>query len=144
MHFDHDRNKFTCDNLELLSNCEFILGLPCFMPMLKVVHTFMKYVQCKDDFIMNFMDVVNLGKGYLFCFYIDSLSNFDDYLFDDFTKVVKLSNDVLFLYWCSNFIKIHECLLLRLQDICLFSTHTQPSKLFMDQGSWKIFHKNCH
>jgi hypothetical protein len=105
MHFDHDRSKFTCDNLELLSNCEFILGLPCFMPMLKVVHTFMKYVQCKDDFIMNFMDVVNLGKGYLFCFYIDSLSNFDDYLFDDFTKVVKLSNDVLFLYWCSNLLR---------------------------------------
>ncbi len=105
MHFDHDRSKSTCDNLELLCDCELILGLPCLMPMMKVVHTFIKYVQCINDFIMNFMNVVNLGKVYLFCLYTNSLSNFDYYLFDDFTKVVEFSNDVLLLYLCSNLLR---------------------------------------
>jgi hypothetical protein len=58
----------------LLWDYELILGLPCLMPMLKVVHTFIMYVQCRDDFIMNFVDVVNLGKVELFCLYTNSLS----------------------------------------------------------------------
>jgi len=56
------------------------------MLMLEVVHSFNKYSQCQDVFIMDFVDVVNLTKAELFCFYIDPFSNFDDPLFNDFTK----------------------------------------------------------
>jgi hypothetical protein len=54
--------------------------------MLEVVHSFNKYSQYQDLFIMDFVDVLNLTKAELFCFYIDPFSNFNDPLCNDFTK----------------------------------------------------------
>ncbi len=44
MHFDHDKAQSIRENLELLFDLELIQGLPCSMPMLQVVYTFIKYV----------------------------------------------------------------------------------------------------
>jgi len=46
MHFDQKKAKYACEMLELLCDLELTLAMPCFMPMLKVVHTFIKYIQC--------------------------------------------------------------------------------------------------
>jgi len=37
------KSKFVQDNLDLLYDLEFVLGLPCILPMLEVVHTLIKY-----------------------------------------------------------------------------------------------------
>jgi hypothetical protein len=42
---NHDKNKYTCDNLKLLCDFKLILGLSCFMPMLEVIHTIIKHAQ---------------------------------------------------------------------------------------------------
>jgi hypothetical protein len=69
MYFDCDMTKFACENLELLHDLELILTLPCFMPLLKVVHnTLIKYVQCWNVFIINFVDPMNLVDIDLFLF----------------------------------------------------------------------------
>ncbi len=67
---------------------ELILGLQCFMP-LKVVQTFIKYVQHRDVFIIIIVDVVNPFEVELFHFYIDPISSFDDPVFDDFPKLLQ-------------------------------------------------------
>ncbi len=89
IHFDYDKFKSTHETLELLCDLELILGLWCFMPMLKVVQTSIKYVQHRDVFIIDFVDVVNLFEVELFHLYIDPISSFDDLVFDDFPKLLQ-------------------------------------------------------
>ncbi len=88
MHSNQDKKKNVCDNLELLCDLELILSLPCVMLMLEVVHSFIKYAQCRDVFILDFVDVVNFAKAELFRLYIDPFFSFDDPLFNDFTKLL--------------------------------------------------------
>jgi len=57
--------------------------------MLKVVQTSIKYVQHRDVFIIDFVDVVNLFEVELFHLYIDPISSFDDLVFDDFPKLLQ-------------------------------------------------------
>jgi hypothetical protein len=59
------------------------------MPMLKVVQTFIKYVQHWDVFIIDFVDVVNIFDVELFHLYIDPISSFDHPMFDDFPKLLQ-------------------------------------------------------
>jgi hypothetical protein len=42
MHSNQDKSKYVRDNLEILCDLELILSLPCVMPMLEVVHSFIK------------------------------------------------------------------------------------------------------
>jgi hypothetical protein len=89
IHFDYDKFKSTHETLELLCDLELILGLPCFMPMLKVVQTFIKYVQHRYIFIIMTVDAMNLFEVELFHLYIDPISSFDDPVFDDFPKLLQ-------------------------------------------------------
>ncbi len=77
-------------------------GYAMFMPMLKVIHTFIKYIQCWDVFIINFVDVMNLVNVKLSYLYIDPIFNFDDLTFDNFTK---LSSQFL---WCFAFLLVFK------------------------------------
>jgi hypothetical protein len=52
------KSKTTQDNLVLLNDLELIFGLPYLLPMLEVVHTLIKFVQCRDVFIVEFMVVI--------------------------------------------------------------------------------------
>jgi hypothetical protein len=62
-------SKYTHDNFELLCDLDLIIGMPCVMPILEVVHSFIKYVQHQNVFIMEFLDAINLVKFKLFHFY---------------------------------------------------------------------------
>jgi hypothetical protein len=57
-----EKNKYSPDNFELLCDLDLILGLPCVMPILKAIHSFIKYAQCRNVFIMDFLHVINLVK----------------------------------------------------------------------------------
>jgi hypothetical protein len=59
------------------------------MPMLKVVQTFIKYVQYQDVFIIDFVDAVNIFEVELFHLYIDPISSFDDPVFNDYPKLLQ-------------------------------------------------------
>jgi len=52
------------------------------------------------------MDVTNLTKTKLFHLYIIPISNFDDFMFYDFTKFLQYSNDVLPLSWCVDLVEL--------------------------------------
>ncbi len=58
MHLESMKSKTTQDNLVLLNDLELIFGLPYLLPMLEVVHTLIKFVQCRDVFIVEFMVVI--------------------------------------------------------------------------------------
>jgi hypothetical protein len=52
------KKQLVWENLNLLCDLELILGLPCIFPMLEVVHMLIKYVQRRDVFICEFIDVM--------------------------------------------------------------------------------------
>ncbi len=105
MHSDYEKNKYVRDNFELFYDPYLILGLPCVMPILEVVHSFIEYAQHGDVFIMDFLDAINLVKVKLFHLYTDPFSSFDDPLFDDFTKLLQQSSDVLLIHWCLDLVE---------------------------------------
>ncbi len=80
------------------------------MPILEVVHILIKCAQCENVFINNFVDAINLVEAELFHLCIYSISNFDGLMFDDFTKLLQHSNDVLFLSMSSNLVKFQKIL----------------------------------
>jgi hypothetical protein len=88
MHFDCVKSKYAHDNFELLGDLNLILGLPCVMPILKVVHSLIEYAQRWDVFIMDFLDVIIFTKAKLFHLYTNPYFSFDDPLFDIFTKLL--------------------------------------------------------
>jgi hypothetical protein len=45
MHLDSSKTKVVQNNLVLLGDLELILGLPCLLLMLEVMHTFIKFAQ---------------------------------------------------------------------------------------------------
>jgi hypothetical protein len=71
MHSDYEKNYYACENFELLCDLNLILDLPCVMPILEEVHSFIKYVQCRYVFIMDFLDAINIDEAELFYLYID-------------------------------------------------------------------------
>jgi hypothetical protein len=62
---------------------EFILDLSYLLPILEVVHSLIKFAQCQDVFIIEFVDV-KLLEVELFKLYIDPYSCFRDSTFDAF------------------------------------------------------------
>jgi hypothetical protein len=75
------------------------------MSILEVVYSLIKYAQHWDVFIMDFLNVINLVKVKLFHLYIYPFSSFDDPMFDDFTKLLQQSNDVLLIQWCLDLVE---------------------------------------
>jgi len=71
MHFDYEKINYIRENFELLCDLNLILDLPCVMLILEEVYYFIKYAQCQDVFIMDFLDVINLDEVELFNLYID-------------------------------------------------------------------------
>ncbi len=69
-----------------------ILGLPCFMLVLKVVHTLIKYAQHQNVFIIDFVNGINLVEVNYSTFILNSFHSFDDILFDDsFPKLIEIA-----------------------------------------------------
>ncbi len=69
MHIDSSKTKVAQDNLVLFGDLELILGLPCLLPMLEVVHILTKFAQCRNVFIVEFVDAMKLVEVDLFCLY---------------------------------------------------------------------------
>jgi hypothetical protein len=102
MYMDASKSKHVWNNLDLLCDLELVLGLPCILPMLEVVHTLIKYAQRWDVFICEFLDVVKLVEVELYQLYVDPLYKYDDSAFNEFSIVHEQCNELLPLAWASH------------------------------------------
>jgi hypothetical protein len=76
MHLDFVKSKTTQNNLGLFNDLELIFGLPYLLPMFEVLHILIKFAQCWDDFIVEFMDAIKLANVELFKLYTYPYSRF--------------------------------------------------------------------
>jgi hypothetical protein len=95
MYMDASKSKHVRNNLDLLCDLELVLGLPCILPMLEVVHTLIKYAQRWDVFICEFLDIMKLAEVELYQLYVDPLCKYDDLAFNDFLVVHEQCNELL-------------------------------------------------
>ncbi len=56
---------------EFLCDVKIVMGIICIMPMLKVVHEFITFVQSHDTFVCNFVRVVKACFVDLYTLYCD-------------------------------------------------------------------------
>jgi hypothetical protein len=77
----------------LFTNLELSLGLSYFLPMLKVEHMLIKFLQCQNVFIIKFVDVVKFIKAKLFKLYINPFFCFEDLAFDAFNSLINYFNE---------------------------------------------------
>jgi hypothetical protein len=71
-------SEFACHNLKFLCDLKMILDLPCFMLVLKVVHTLIKYAQHQNVFIIDFVNGINLVEVNYSTFILNPFYSFDD------------------------------------------------------------------
>jgi hypothetical protein len=86
-------------NLNVMCDVEFILGLPCILPLFKCVHMLIKIAQCRDVFVCDFVEGIKLAQHKLYRLYCDPYIKFDDPTFDDFNAIETFTNDVLPMNW---------------------------------------------
>jgi hypothetical protein len=61
----------TKTTLEFIRDVDIIMGFTYILPMLEVVHEFIKIVQSHDAFICDFMKVVNMCCAIFYSIYCD-------------------------------------------------------------------------
>jgi hypothetical protein len=61
IHVEFTKSEIALKKLNSLCDVEFILGLPCIMPLLECVHMLIKFTQVRDVFVYNFVDIVEMA-----------------------------------------------------------------------------------
>ncbi len=58
-HVEFTKNEVALKNSNSLCDVELILGLFCILHLFKCVHMLIKFAQCKDMFVYNFVNVIS-------------------------------------------------------------------------------------
>ncbi len=118
------KSEFACDNLKFLCDFKMILSLPCFMLVLKAVHTLIKYAQHQKVFIIDFVNGINLVEVNYSTFILNPFYSFDDLLFDDsFPKLIEIALMPYLYLGVYILLNLENSLFFILQDKCFMSTH---------------------
>ncbi len=68
--FTQASNTSAKENLDIFYNVKTFLGLICILPLLECMQYLSKFVQARDVFICDFIDVINTCEGYLYRMYV--------------------------------------------------------------------------
>ncbi len=118
------KSEFAYDNLKFLCDFKMILNLPCFMLVLKPVHTLIKYAQHQNVFIIDFVNGINVVEVNYFTFILNPFYSFDDLLFDNlFPKLIEIALMPYLYLGVRILLNLKNSLFFILQDKCLMSTH---------------------
>jgi hypothetical protein len=72
MHVIVAKNEVALKNLNSLCDVKLILGLPCILLLLECLHMLIKFAQGRKMIVHDFVKVVKLTQQELFIFYCDS------------------------------------------------------------------------
>jgi hypothetical protein len=95
MHTNAPKSKLVWENLDLLCDLELVFDLSCILPMLKVVHTLIKYAQRQKVFICGFIDAMKSAKDELHQLYVDPFCKYDNFAFNKFIDVCEHCNELM-------------------------------------------------
>jgi hypothetical protein len=68
----------------LLINVEILFAFNVMMPMLKTIHSLIKFAQLKDVFVYNFITTIKVSEGDVYRMFYDRQSSFEGNVFNYF------------------------------------------------------------
>jgi hypothetical protein len=83
----------TQSNLFLFTNVETLLGLNTMMPLLEAIHSLIKFAQLKDVFVYDFITIMKICEGDVYCMFCDSQSSFEGDVFTNFKALINIAHD---------------------------------------------------
>ncbi len=69
------------------------------MPMLVVVHSFIKFTQLRDIYVCNFIEIVSICKVDIYQMYFDYTFGFKGDAFKHFDQLVDCIHETIFMKW---------------------------------------------
>jgi hypothetical protein len=89
----------TQSNFFLSINVEILFGLNVMMPMLEAIHSLIKFAQLKDVFVYNFITIIKVGEGDVYCIFYDMQSSFEGNVLNYFTTLINNVHKSINLCW---------------------------------------------
>ncbi len=89
-------------SLSLFTDVETLLGLNAMMPLLKAVHSLIKFAQLKDVFVYDFIIIVKICERDVYRMFYDSQFSFEGDVFINFKAFINTTHDNINLCWITN------------------------------------------
>ncbi len=86
-------------NMGYLCDIEMIMGLICIMPLLKAMHTLIKFVQGQNSFVCEFVTFVKICCVELYNMYFNLEKKYNQEHFKAFFDLYQSTNDQLLIGW---------------------------------------------
>ena len=83
------------ENFKILVDVEVLLSLMCFMPLFNAIHCLIKFLQSRDVFICDFLQVVKVCQSELAYKYIDIATTFKREDLYDYYEILEQKHDPL-------------------------------------------------
>jgi hypothetical protein len=82
-----------------LLDVQILIGLSCFLPMLRSLNSFMEFAQSRNVFISDYLAAVKECQMEITAFYIDSVTKFIQDQFWDFNALIEVKHDGIPMRW---------------------------------------------
>jgi hypothetical protein len=83
----------------LLIDVETLLGLNAMMLKLKAIHSLIKFAQLEDVFVYDFISLVKIYEGEVYCMFCDKQSFFESNVFKNSTTLIHITHENINLHW---------------------------------------------
>jgi len=103
-------NTLAKANLDLFYNVKISLGLICILPLLECMQFVSKFIQARNVFICDFIDIIKACERDLYRLYVDLIIShgYGDGIFKTFLVVANHTYDPLHMVWITKFISSVE------------------------------------
>jgi hypothetical protein len=91
--------KLAKKNLTLLSDIQILLGLSGLLPLLRSVHSLMKFAQGRDVFVCDYVAAIQVCVAEITAFYVDDATAFSQDIFWDFKALKQVRHDAIPMAW---------------------------------------------
>ncbi|KAG0572981.1 hypothetical protein KC19_VG138700 [Ceratodon purpureus] len=98
--FHQDSQAASVTNvLAYLTDVQILLGLACLLPMLRSLHSLIKFAQGRDLFVCDYVAPIHCCMEEVQAFYVDEAKSFEQDIFWDFKALLQTKHDHIPMTW---------------------------------------------
>lgn len=97
-----------CALLALFLDVSVDVALSCFLPLLQIVNSLVKFGPKKGHFHLRFLDDVKVCQGQLYSLYSDPKTSFSSNAFMELKQLLDCKHEIISLIWVPNCLDLNE------------------------------------